>query len=141
MGEPWPWLQTPSREAAWDTLPLPHFQHHPRLSEGEGLCPQKEHLALGRGHLGYPLLLSISQVLRTWVPQQGCPTPLMAETPHMSGAHKRHLASMSSKVLGPGPGSRSLCLMRVLCPELLHPLHRGSRATSWQSPAVSLCRG
>lgn len=60
-------------------------------------------------------------------PSRGAPQSLMAETPHMSGAHKWHLASMSSvisKVLGPGPGSRSLCLMRVpLCPELpLHPL-------------------
>lgn len=32
--------------------PLPHFQHHPRLSEGEGLCPQKEHLVTWEGSPG-----------------------------------------------------------------------------------------
>lgn len=125
-GEIPPWLQTPSREAAWDTLPSPTSSIIP-ASQRARLVPREKAPGDMRGVTREVLCYFLSsRCSGCGSPSRGAPQSLMAETPHMSGAHKWHLASMSSvisEVLGPDPGSQSLCLLRVpLCPELpLHP--------------------
>lgn len=64
------------------SLPSPHFQHHPRLSRGEGLCPRKEHLVTWEGSPG----ISSATFYRSSAqghgsPSRGAPQSLMAETP------------------------------------------------------------
>lgn len=121
-----PWLQTPSREAAWDTIPSPTSSIIPAL-RGRGLCPGKEHLMTWEGLPGRSSVTFSQAAAQDMGLPAGVPHNLSWQRPPlMSGAHKWHLASMSSvisKVLGPDPGSQSLCLVRVpLCPEFpLHP--------------------
>lgn len=125
-GEIPPWLQTPSREVAWDTLPSPTSSIIP-ASQRARLVPREGAPGDVGGVTWEVLCYFLSgKCLGCGSPSRGAPQSLMAETPHVSGAHKWLPASTSSvisEVLGPGPGSRSLCLVRVpLCPELpLHP--------------------
>ena len=94
---------------------------------GRGLCPGKEHLVTWEGSPGRTSVTFYQASAQDVGLPAGVPHNLSWQRPpHVSGAHKWLPASTSSvisKVLGPGPGSRSLCLVRVpLCPELpLHP--------------------